>query len=188
MQLQVHCADDFSGVLQTLLPPGEAWNWPTGGLGVTMLGATAVELTRVDAAVQDALDLAIERHRIARSAWQLTDYQRVADQSQSGVIEMLPRSVFGAGSFAGERLWQSPATFSVPLTRLSHARPFGAGSFAGERIWGLRARYVLVVRYYKSVADLKRLWDALIAFKQAHFYLWFIDITENGGEFYYGQN
>ena len=188
MLLAAHSADDFAGALRALLPPGEAWDWPAGGLGATMLGATSIELARVDATVQEVLDLAIARHKVAGGSWRLVDYQRVADESQAGIVEALPRKVFGAGSFAGQRLWHSPAVFAVPLTRLSQARPFCAGSCAGDRLWSQRARYVLVVRYYKTVVDVQALWDALMAFKQAHVYLWFMDITESGGGVNYVQN
>jgi hypothetical protein len=66
--------------------------------------------------------------------------------------------------------------------------PFRVGSHAGERLWGHRSRYVLRVRYYRSVVDPKVLWDALMAFKQAHVFLWFEDITGVGGEVNYAQD
>jgi hypothetical protein len=44
------------------------------------------------------------------------------------------------------------------------------------------------VRYYRSVVDPKVLWDALVAFRQAHVFLWFEDITGDGGEVGYAQD
>ncbi|WP_435626992.1 hypothetical protein [Candidatus Ferrigenium straubiae] len=61
--------------------------------------------------------------------------------------------------------------------------PFRAGSKAGQQLWGTRSRYVLRVRYYRSVVNPRPLWDALNAFKQAHVRLWFEDITGTGGSY-----
>ena len=70
-----------------------------------------------------------------------------------------------------------------PFPRLG---PFRVGSHAGDRLWSTRGRYVLRVRYYRSVVDPEVLWEALSAFKQAHVFLWFEDISGVGGS--YAQN
>lgn len=189
MRTDVHTADDFAKVLRALLPPGDAWDWPEGGVGDQLLRGTAVELSRIDAQVPGLLDAALVLHRPKANAWRLVDYQQVADASQAGFAEVQPRKPFAAGSGAGQRLWSAtPGTFAVPLVRVSFAKPFAAGSGAGQRLWGQRARYVLVVRYYKTVANAQALWDALATFKQAHVYLFFMDITGSGGEFSHAQN
>ncbi|WP_180131845.1 hypothetical protein [Rhodoferax sp. BLA1] len=189
MRVDLHTAADFAQALRALLPPGEAWDWPAGGMGDQLLRGTAVELARVDAQVPIALDAAVELHRPVSNSWRLVDYQRVADASQAGITEALPRKPFVAGSGSGQRLWSGvPGTFAVSLTKLSFAKPFVAGSGAGQQLWGPRARHVLVVQYYKTVADVQALWDALMAFKQAHVYLLFMDITGSGGEVLNGQS
>lgn len=189
MRVELHTVDDFAQALRALLPPGEGWAWPEGGMGDKLLRGTAVELTRIDGEVTGVLDASVALHRPLASSWRLVDYQQVADTSQAEITEATPRKSFAAGSHAGERLWSAtPGTFAVPLVRVSFAKPFVAGSGAGQRLWGPRARYVLVVRYYKTVADVQALWDALMAFKQAHVYLFFMDITGVGGEVLYAQN
>jgi len=183
MWVETHSVAGFTQALRDLMPPGEAWDWPVGGLGHGLQKGIATELSRIDALVPDVLTLAIERHRVKLSSFTLADYQAVADASQVGVVETMPRKVFVAGSKAGERLWQDAGSvFPVPLVKVERVMPFCAGSKAGERLWSNRARFILVVRYYKTVANVQALWDALMAFKQAHMYLFFIDITQSGGE------
>lgn len=162
MKLQTHTVDDYLKALQALLPPGNAWAWPEGGTGVAMLRGTAFELSRLDAAVQELLDEAIRVHKPVLGSWSLADYQRVAQASQVSA----PGSV---------------VTVSRPM-------PFVAGCKVGTRLWGPRSRYVLLVRYDKTVADVARLWSDLMAFKQAHVGLIFIDVTGSSGEVAYAQN
>lgn len=182
MQLNTYTAQDFLSALRALLPPGEAWQWPAGGQGDAVLLATSQELVRVNAQVQGVLDRAIELHKPKSKSWRLIDYKNVAVLSQAGVVEPT-RKAFVAGSKAGARLWKNPpATFAVPLLDVSVAKPFTAGSAAGSRCWSGRARFILVVRYYKTVVNVQALLDALNAFKQAHVYLCLMDITGNGGE------
>jgi hypothetical protein len=183
MMLTPHTAADYGDALRALLPPGAAWEWPAGGLGDTMLIGTGQELARVDAPVAEVLALALARHTIKLSSWRLVDYQAVAAESQVGIAETVPRAAFVVGSAAGQRLWSNAgASFAVPLLQVDMCRPFGAGSAAGTRLWGERARYVLLVTYYASLADLAALREALTAYKQAHMLLFFVDVTGSGGE------
>jgi len=70
------------------------------------------------------------------------------------------------------------------LVQVDHlVGPFRVGSHVGDRLWGSRGRYVMQVRYYRSVVNPKVIWDALMEFKQAHVYLWFEDITGVGGNY-----
>lgn len=189
MQVEAHTAAEFSGAIRALMPPGDAWQWPAVGstesLGAALMDGPANELARVDAQVPALLDLAIEQHTPKLMRWTLADYQAVADASQSDVAaEVIPRRPFVAGSYAGQRLWSGAgATFPVPLVNVRKCRPFAAGSKAGDRVWSHRARYVLLVNYYATAADLDALHAALAAFKQSHMVLFFIDVTERGGEF-----
>ena len=184
MQVTPHSTNEFAQALDALLPPGDAWRWPEGGTGYSLLLAMAQEPARLEAQVQAVLDDAIAAHRVAAGSWRLVDYQRVADASQAGVTEVVPRAAFVAGSPAGARLWSDAgAMFAVSKAKVEMCRPFAAGSPAGARLWGERARYALLVSYYASVADLAALRAALVAFKQARIYLFFIDITGTGGEF-----
>jgi hypothetical protein len=184
MQLTKHTAREFADVFRALLPPGKAWEWPLGGTGDQLLLGVAVELTRIDAAAQDVLDAAIANHKIKLWSWRIPDYQAVADESQLGVTEPLPRLPFAAGSHAGDRLWASPVpTFAVPLIKVSQARPFCAGSKCGDALWGHRARYVVLVRYFHGVVDVPKLVADLTAFKQKHAFLFFQDITRSAGVF-----
>ena len=57
------------------------------------------------------------------------------------------------------------------------------GSRIGDRLWGSRGRYVLRVRYYRSVVNPAVLWEALSAFQQSHVFLWFEDISGVGGSY-----
>jgi hypothetical protein len=184
MQIESHTADDFVAALRALLPPGEAWDWPDGGVGHALLLDTAQEPARIEAQVQTVLDKAIAAHRVAAGSWRLVDYQRVADASQAAVTEAVPRAAFASGSPAGARLWSDArATFPVAKTKVEMCRPFSAGSPAGARLWGERARYALLVSYYATVADVPALREALASFKQARIFLFYIDITGSGGEF-----
>lgn len=192
MIVKSYSANDYQGALHNLLPPGAAWDWPVGGLGDAMLLATSQELARVDAAIPGVLDAAIETHRPAVSRWHIEDYRRVGSAAIDGVSEAMPRQPFTVGAHVGERLWSAAApllTFPIPLLRIDHlVGPLRVGSKAGDCLWGSRSRYILRVRYYRSVVNPKVVWDALKAFKQAHVYLWFEDITGVGGIVNYGQN
>ncbi len=190
MQIQNHTPREFADALHALLPPGAAWEWSQGGTGDQLLLGTAQELARVDAATQTVLDAAIEAHRPKYNSWHISQYRRVAVEAIAGVAETMPRRTFAVGSKVGSRLWSAAApelTFTVPLLQVDHLLgPFRVGSHAGDRLWGSRSRYVLRVRYYRSVVNPQLLWNALAAFKQAHIFLWLEDITGTGGS--YGQN
>lgn len=113
----------------------------------------------------------------------------MANEAIAGVTEAMPRTMFGVGSHVGARLWSVAApglTFPVDLVQVDHLiRPLRAGSVVGDRCWGHRSRYILRVRYYRSVVDPEVLWNALADFKQSHVFLWFEDITGIGGEVSY---
>jgi hypothetical protein len=201
MKLARHPAPDYTRILRALLPPGAAWDWADGGLGRAMLHGTARELARLDAALPPVLEIAAETHWPRFSGWHIGEYQRVADEAlaAAGVAETLPRKTFAVGSHVGERLWSSAAPqadFPVPLVQILHrVGPLatgrhpgdGSGRDAAARCWSApRSRYVLIVRYYRSVVDPALLWRALDEFKQSHVFLWFEDITGTGGR--YAQN
>lgn len=192
MKITSHTSREFADAIKALLPPGAAWEWPEGGLGDGMLLGTAEELARVEAAAQQVLDNAIEIHRPKESSWNISEYRRVAREALTGVQEIMPRRTFAVGAKVGNRVWSSAApvlNFPIDLVHIDHlVGPFRAGSHAGDRLWGSRGRYVMQVRYYRSVVNPKVLWDALMAFKQSHVYLWFEDISGVGGEVNYGQN
>lgn len=187
MQLEQHSATDFAEAIRALMPPGVVWEWGQGaasGLGEALMAGPAQELARVDAEVNPMLDTAVQLHKPKALSWRLVDYRAVADASQAGVTEQVPRAAFVAGSSAGARLWTGAgAAFAVPTHAVDVCRPFVAGSPTGARMWGARARYALLVSYYATVADLAALREALSAFKQAHMVLFYIDITQSGGEF-----
>jgi hypothetical protein len=191
MKLRAYSPREFADALKALLPPGAAWEWPEGGLGDNMLLGTAEELARIGANALDVLDNAIESHRPKTSSWHISEYQRVAEEALGGVVETMPRRPFAIGSKVGDRLWSHAAPgldFPIPLVLVEHlvgpARVGnGHGSRIGDRLWGSRGRYVLRVRYYRSVADPAALWEALEAFKQSHVFLWFEDISGVGGSY-----
>lgn len=186
MKLPRYSAGQYAGALQVLLPPGQAWQWPAGGLGDAMLQGTAQELARVGAHGQQVLDAAIDAHRPAYSSWHIDEYRRVANEA-IGTLQEPARRAFTVGSKAGQRLWSrtgAALTFPIDLVQVSHlVGPMRVGSKAGQRLWGTRSRYVLLVRYYRTVVDVQALWEALDAFKQAHVYLWFEDISGAGGSY-----
>lgn len=197
MKLTPHTAADYTDALQSLLPPGKAWEWPQGGLGNAMLRGTAEELARLESGIPSVLKNAIDTHRPKYGSWHLREYQRVAEEAliAAGVTEIMPRKPFAVGSHVGERLWSihaPEADFPVPLVECIHlfapmtiGRRVGSGSGRdpAARLWSVpgRIRYVLLVRYYRSVVDPEILRSALEAFKQAHVFLWFEDITGIGG-------
>lgn len=190
MQITQHTVAEFAEAQRSLLAPGAAWKWPIGGLGHDLLTGMAAELARVEAATQLVLDKAIETHRPRISSWHIDEYRRVANEAIAGVAETMPRKMLAVGSHVGDRCWSAagPATtFPVELVQVDHlvTQPLRVGSHVGDRCWSHRGRYILRVRYYRSVVDPKVLWDALAEFKQAHVFLWFEDITGSGGEVSY---
>lgn len=192
MKLKQYTASHFAEANKDLLAPGDAWRWPAGGFGDALIQAQSQEFARLDAEVQNVIDYASTIHTPAVVSWTLEDYRNVANKAIEGVAEEMPRRTFAVGSHVGERLWSiaAPAlAFTVPLLQVDHlVGPLRVGSHVGDRCWGTRSRYILRVRYYRSVVNPKALWDALLAFKQAHVYLWFEDITGAGGMVNYGQN
>lgn len=192
MKIPAHNASQYADAIKALLPPGEAWNWPEGGLGASMLLGTAEELVRLDAAAQNALDFAIDLHRPKSASWNIREYRRIAREALGALAETMPRKTFAVGARVGDRVWSAAApdsTFPVPLVQVDHLlRPLRVGSRVGDRLWGNYSRYVIRVAYYRSVVNPDVLFAALNAFKQAHVYLSFVDITGVGGEVIYGQN
>lgn len=187
MKLKRHTDRDYVNAYLALLPPGAAWKWPEGGFGDALLLGLAQEPVRLEGDIQAVLDAAIERHRPATRSWHIDEYRKVAAKAIAGVSETMPRKPFAVGSKVGDRLWSHAAptlTFPVDLVRIDHLLgPLRVGSRVGDRLWSTRSRYVIRVRYYRSVVDPKVLWDALTAFKQEHVYLWFEDITGVGGSY-----
>ncbi len=192
MQLTPHTSTDYADAQRALLPPGAAFDWPQGGFGDTLLVGLGEELARIGADAQTVLDSAIERHLPEYGNWHISAYRRVASEALASVAEAMPRRTLSVGSKVGDRLWSNAAPgliFPIDLVRVDHLLgPFRVGSRVGDRLWGAGGRFVLRVRYYRSVAEPKAIWDALMAFKQAHVFLWFEDITGVGGEVNYGQN
>lgn len=191
MKLTPHSPRAFADALKAMLPPGAAWQWPVGGTGDALLLGTAEELARVEAGDQVVLDNAIETHRPKTSSWHISEYRRIANEALGGLVETMPRRPFAIGSKVGERLWSQAAPehdFPVALVQVDHllgpARVGnGHGSRIGDRLWGTRGRYVLRVRYYRSVVNPAVLWEALTAFQQSHVFLWFEDVTGVGGSY-----
>lgn len=189
MRLITHTSRNFADAIKALLPLGAAWQWPIGGLGDFILLAIAAELARLELALQGVLDNAIATHQPAQSSWHISEYRRIATAALDGKVEDMPRKRAAIGSRVGNRLWGHNApsqTFAIPLLQVDHLiGPARIGSKVGNRLWSTRTRYILRVRYYRSVVDPKPVWDALTAFKQAHVYLWFEDITGRGGSVIY---
>lgn len=190
MKVKQHTQREFAAALQSYLPPGLAWKWPEGGFGDKLLMGAAQEFARTEAAVQQVLDNAVERHRPKVSSWHIDEYRRVALEAIGPVVEAMPRQAAAIGGHIGDRLWSHNAPnedFPIDLIRVEQLLgPARIGNHIGDAMWGHRSRAVIRVRYYRSVVDPKPLWDALAAFKQAHIFLWFEDISGAGGQ--YGQN
>ncbi len=187
MKTVAHTPREIADAIKSILPPGDAWVWPEGGFGDGLLLGTAVELSRVEGGVQQVLDRAIELHRPKTSSWHISEYRRVAQEALGGLAETMPRRAAAIGGRIGDRLWSHAApalTFPVDLVRVDHlVGPARIGSRIGDRLWGHRSRYVLRVRYYRSVVNPAVLWAALSAFQQSHVFLWFEDITGVGGSY-----
>ncbi len=194
MQLIKHTARQFADAMLALLPPGDAWKWTESGFGDYLMMAFAQEPYRLESDLQMVMDRAIELHKPAQSNWHIDAYRAVALKAlqDAGVVESIPRKPFTAGSKAGDRLFSANVNstqFNVPLVQIDHlVGPFRAGSKAGDRLYSARSRFILRVRYYKTVVNPDIIFNALAAFKQAHVYLWFEDITGVGGEVFYAQN
>ncbi|MCL1961399.1 MAG: hypothetical protein FWG56_06445 [Desulfovibrionaceae bacterium] len=198
MKLQPHTQDDYAQALLALLPPGKAWEWPEGGFGHSLLRGTAIEPTRIEHDIPNVLQRAIDAHRPRFSSWHISEYQRVAEEAlaAAGITETLPRKTCAIGARIGDRLWSANAPntdFAVPLVQCFHLfAPMSIGRRVGDgsgrdpaaRLWSVpRTRYILLVRYYRSVVDPEILRAALEAFRQAHVTLWFEDITGVGGNY-----
>jgi hypothetical protein len=185
MKLAQHSPHEFGAAIKSLLPPGAAWDWPDGGLGMAILNGAGAELSRVEAGAQQVLDMAPEAHKPVVDRWHIDRYREVANAALNGLTEIKPRRSFTVGSHVGDRCWSAAAsetTFDIPMLRVDHlVGPLRVGSRAGDCCWGTRSRYVLRVRYYRSVVDPAPIAAALRDFKQAHVFLWFEDITGVGG-------
>lgn len=185
MLLQTRTTGDYAQAIADLLPPGAAFAWPPDGFGFAVLAGTAQELARIDGQVSGVLDSAVDAHRPKFNSWHIGQYRRIAADAVVGMSEALPRATLAVGSHVGDRLWSingPSTTFAVPLVQVDHLlRPLRVGSRVGDNLWSSRVRYFLRVRYYRSVVDPEGLWWALDAFKQAHVFLWFEDITGSGG-------
>lgn len=192
MRLNQYSARHFADAHESLRPPGAAWKWPEGGFGDSLILARSQEFARLDSAIQDVIDSAAPMHQPAQMNWHIDEYRRVANEALNGLAETMPRKAAAIGSHIGDRLWShnAPAeNFTVPLLKIDHLLgPARIGSKIGDGLWGHRARYILRVRYYRSVVDPLPIFNALNAFKQAHVYLWFEDITGAGGQINYAQN
>ena len=190
MRLPAYTGSDYADAQRALLPPGAAWEWPQGGFGDDLLGGMGAEPARIGVDAQQVLDDAIDAHRPKYASWHISAYRLVAAEAIAGVAEIVPRRTFAVGGKVGDRVWSAAApglTFPVDLVRVDHLLgPFRVGSRVGGGLWSANGRFVLRVRYYRSVVNPAVVWDALMAFKQAHVYLWFEDITGVGGS--YGQN
>lgn len=192
MKIKKYLARDYANAMKGLLPPGLAWQWPVGGLGDALFLALAQELARLHTFFQSVLDNAINTHKPAYRSWHIDEYRRVANEAAVAKVQAYPLKYFSAGSPAGSRCW-SPAVvgsdFKCPLVQVDHFMgPLRVGSYVGDRTWSARSRVILRVRYFKTVVDPKPIFDALLAFKQAHVVLWFEDITGVAGEVNYAQN
>lgn len=190
MKLPIYTTRHYANALLALLPPGAAWEWPVGGVGDSVMLALAQELARVGLAPDGVLTRAVDVHRPGSSSFHISQYRAVAAAAVAGVVETLPRKPLRVGSKVGDRLWSHAVpAFAVPLVQVDHLmQPLRVGSKVGDKAWSGRARYVLRVRYYRSVVDPATIWAALKAFKQAHMALFFEDITGMGGEVTYGQD
>lgn len=153
MELRPHDAGDYSQAMAALLPPGQAWQWPSGGFGAAMLGGTAIEPTRLETDISAVLDAAIEIHRPAVSNWRIDEYRRIAAAAVSAAQALAP---------------------GVEIVRVQDKiKPFCVGARVGDLVWSARARYILRVRYDAAYVDPEAgLYQALAGFKQSHVYLW----------------
>lgn len=192
MKLIKYTARHFANAHESLRPPGAAWQWHEGGFGDSLILAQSQEFARLDAEIQAVIDYAPMTHQPAEANWHINEYRRVANAALNGLTETMPRKAAAIGGHISQRLWghNAPAeNFAIPLLKVDHlVGPARIGSKIGNALWGNRSRYILRVRYYRSVVNPETIWNVLNAFKQAHVFLWFEDITGVGGQVNYAQN
>ena len=188
MKLKPYTASQFTEANKALLPPGAAWQWPAGGFGDALIQAQSQEFARLNAEIQGVIDYATVTHQPAQANWHIDEYRRVANAALNGLTETMPRKAAIIGSKIGNRLWSINAptiNFAVALLKIDHlVGPARIGSKIGAALWATRSRHILRVRYYRSVVNPQLIFNALDAFKQAHVFLWFEDITGVGGQNY----
>lgn len=150
MDIVRYNARAFADAMQALLPPGQAWQWPQGGTGDTLMLAMGAELARVADMAPQVVAAAVAAHVPGASDFTLGAYRSAA---------------------AAEVARQGQPVGSVVVDHLVF-KPFVAGSVVGDAVWSAGARYILRVRWAAGV-DLPALRARLEAFKQAHVALWF---------------
>lgn len=144
MQLEHHTAADFAQAMRDLLPPGDAWRWPAGGLGAALTDMPAQELARVDAQAQQILDATVSTHTPVVSLWRLQDYKDVARAVDPTVSTRYVRP-FVAGSAVGGRLWSARARY-VLMVRYDAA----AGTLPALRAALARFKQAHVAIFYEA--------------------------------------
>ena len=171
----IHSARQYADALKALLPPGAAWNWPVGGAGDALVLATAQELARVDVGAQAVMDQAILLHVPGRQDYTLSGYQAVADAA----THIIPRKPAAVGCTVGYRCWSNAAPVSVspaPVVSLSdQVKPLAIGGAVGDLAWSSVSPYYLIVSFDYSVINEATVVTALLAFKQAHVFLYVVD-------------
>ena len=151
MDIPRYSARAYADAMQALLPPGQAWEWPLGGTGDSLMMAMSQELARLSAAAPDVVARAVTVHVPGSSNFHLLAYRAAAE---------------------AEAVRQGAAVGDVQVDHLTFM-PFQVGSVAGDRVWSAGARYILRVRYRGGVINAGALRAALDDFKQAHVALWF---------------
>lgn len=151
MSIPTHSARAFADAMQALLPPGQAWEWPQGGTGDTLMLAMGQELARLSASAPEVVARAVTLHAPGQSDFTLQAYRMAA---------------------AAEAVRQGAQVGDVQVDHLTF-KPFQVGSVVGDGVWSPGARYLMRVRYRAGVVSPAALWAALTAFKQAHVALWF---------------
>lgn len=178
MKNLAHDARQYADGLKALLPVGAVWDWAIDSFGDGLVLGTAQELARIDAATQLVLDEAIALHKPAQGVVTLADYQRVADAA----TVIIPRKPAAIGHAIGYRLWSNNAPIAGspdpnPKVVCSHLlQPFAIGCHIGDVLRAADARYYLRVQFDHSVIDSAIVLGALMAFKQAHVYLYVEDV------------
>lgn len=185
MQLITHTIRQYTDALLALLPIGAAWDWLVGGFGDSLVMATSQELARLEPDMQAVVDDSIELHRPSTLSYTLADYQRVADAATM----VISRRYLSVGSRVGYRCWSYNAArftrFNL-LSVLSHLQqPLAVGAHVGDLAWGHTSRYYLFITLDKSLIDYAHLIDVLMAFKQAHVYLYINDVPDLSQPGYY---
>jgi hypothetical protein len=151
MSIPTHSARAFADAMQALLPPGQAWQWPQGGTGDSLMLAMGQELARLSAASPAVVARAVTLHVPGLSDFTLPAYRTAAQ---------------------AEAVRQGAGAADVQVDHLTF-KPFQVGSVVGDQVWSPGARYIMRVRYRVGVVGLPALRAALDAFKQAHVALWF---------------